>query len=106
MKDSTFVDGVEVAWRPGCPFCMRLRSALRLRGVTATELNIWTDPTSASRVRRATGGDETVPTVFIGSKALVNPSARQVVATIKRELPDRVDLHGRGGLFSRMRRQA
>ena len=101
MTTGHFVDGIEVAWRPGCPFCVKLRSALRVRGVNTTETNIYTDGDAAARVRAAAGGNETVPTVFIGSKALVNPSARQVIATAKAELPGRDDLYGRGSLLSR-----
>ncbi len=44
--------------------------------------NIWTDPAAAARVRSVAGGDETVPTVFVGDTALVNPS----VSEIKRAL--------------------
>lgn len=96
------VDGVEVAWRPGCPFCIKLRSSLRLRGVITTDVNIWADPAAAQRVRKANGGDETVPTVFIGTQTLINPSARQVIATMKHELPDRADLHQRLGVLGRL----
>ncbi|MDZ7883650.1 MAG: glutaredoxin domain-containing protein [Mycobacterium sp.] len=89
MNSSTFVDGIEVMWRPGCPFCMKLRGALRRRGIDTTEIDIWSEPEGAARVRAATGGDETVPTVFIGSRALVNPSVKQVVAAVESELPGR-----------------
>lgn len=85
-----FVHGVEVLWRPGCPFCMNLRRGLRRRGVVTTEIDIWEDPDAAARVRAVTGGDETVPTVFVGSRALVNPSVRDVVAAIEQEFPGRV----------------
>lgn len=34
-------------------------------------------------MRAASGGDETVPTVFVGERALVNPSVDQVVAAIR-----------------------
>ncbi|MGB2718703.1 MAG: glutaredoxin domain-containing protein [Rhodococcus sp. (in: high G+C Gram-positive bacteria)] len=91
MSSSTFVDGIEVMWRPGCPFCMRLRSGLSKRGIATTDIDIWTEPDAAARVRAATGGDETVPTVFIGGSALVNPSVKQVIAALESELPDRVD---------------
>ena len=37
----------------------------------------------------ATGGDETVPTVFVGTAALVNPSAREVIDTVKAEFGSR-----------------
>jgi glutaredoxin len=74
---------VEVMWRPGCPFCASLRRGLRRSGVASVEHNIWSSSDAATRVRGATGGDETVPTVFVGDRALVNPSARQVVEAIR-----------------------
>lgn len=90
MSSAGYVDGVEVLWRPGCPFCTNLRRGLRRRGVITTEVDIWKDAGAAARVRAVTGGDETVPTVFVGSRSLVNPSVRAVVAAIEREFPDRV----------------
>lgn len=84
-----YVDGVEVLWRPGCPFCTKLRRGLRRHGVITTEVDIWEDPRAAERVRAVAGGNETVPTVFVGNCALVNPSVRAVVAAIEREFPDR-----------------
>ncbi|MDJ0359596.1 glutaredoxin domain-containing protein [Rhodococcus sp. H29-C3] len=89
MSSSTFVDGIEVMWRPGCPFCTRLRSSLRRRGIATTDIDIWSVPGSAARVRAATGGDETVPTVFVGNRALVNPTVGQIVSAVESELPDR-----------------
>ncbi len=74
---------VEVMWRPGCPFCGSLRRGLRRAGVATVEQDIWSSTDAAARVRAATGGDETVPTVFVGDQALVNPSVRQVVAAIR-----------------------
>ncbi|AOW93960.1 NrdH-redoxin [Rhodococcus sp. WMMA185] len=110
MSSTQYVDGVEVMWRPACPFCMNLRRGLRRRAVSTTEVDIWKDPGAAERVRAATGGDETVPTVFVGNLALVNPSVKAVLAAIEREFPERVhDMVGeRGGgkpnLWSRMSR--
>ena len=34
---------IEVLWRPGCPFCMRLRRELTRSGVITTERDIWSD---------------------------------------------------------------
>jgi len=79
---------VEVMWRPGCPFCSSLRRGLSRAGVATIEHDIWSSADAAARVRGATGGDETVPTVFVGNRALVNPSVRQVVAAIKAADPD------------------
>lgn len=70
---------VEVYWRPGCPFCRMLLRPLRRSGLILREVNIWEDAAAAARVRSVAGGNETVPTVFIGEQALVNPSLRQVL---------------------------
>ena len=76
--------GVTVYWRPGCPYCSRLRRGLRQVGLPVTEANIWEDPVAASVVRAAAHGNETVPTVVIGLTALVNPSVWAVVDASKR----------------------
>lgn len=81
------VTAVEFYWRPGCPFCMALRLPLRRSGLPVREVNIWDDHQAAARVRAATGGNETVPTVFIGQQALVNPSFRQVQAAVREHAP-------------------
>ena len=52
-------------------------------GVPAEWVNIWDDQAAAARVRAITGGDETVPTVVVGGRAMVNPSAWQVVAAVR-----------------------
>lgn len=85
------ISAVEFYWRPGCPFCLALRMPLRRSGLPIREVNIWEDHQAASRVRAATGGDETVPTVFIGRHALVNPSFRQVRAAVREHAPHLVE---------------
>jgi glutaredoxin len=47
---------IEVLWRPGCPYCSRLRAGLRRAGISTVEHDIWSDPAAAARVRAATGG--------------------------------------------------
>jgi glutaredoxin len=59
--------GVLVYWRPGCPYCAMLRLGLRSARVPAEWVNIWEDRAAAARVRAITGGDETVPTVVVGT---------------------------------------
>ena len=76
---------IEVLWRPGCPFCSRLRRGLARAGIETVEHDIWADPEAAARVREVTGGDETIPTVLVGSRALVNPSVAGVVAAVRAE---------------------
>ncbi len=73
------VPDVTVYWRPGCPYCIRLRRGLRRSGLATREVDIWQDPAAAAFVRGHADGHETVPTVDIGGTVLVNPSARRVV---------------------------
>jgi glutaredoxin-like protein len=79
---------VTVYWRPGCPYCRRLRRDLRRVGLPAREINIWEDPAAAAAVRSVTGGNETVPTVMVADRALVNPAAFAVAAELSRAAPE------------------
>ena len=69
---------VVVYTRPGCPYCVALRAGLRCSRVAYREVNIWDDPDAAAFVRSVANGNETVPTVTIGTNAMVNPTARHV----------------------------
>jgi mycoredoxin len=80
-------DAVLVYWRPGCPYCAMLRLGFRAARLPAQEINIWEDRAAAAYVRAITGGNETVPTVIVGSQALVNPTARQVIAAARAGQP-------------------
>ncbi|HET6857337.1 MAG TPA: glutaredoxin domain-containing protein [Streptomyces sp.] len=80
-------DGVVVYWRPGCPFCMKLRLTLRLARLPRTEVNIWEDPEAAAYVRSVADGNETVPTVTVAGRAMVNPSMRQVRKAVREHAP-------------------
>jgi mycoredoxin len=91
-------------WRPGCPFCLRLRLGLRRKGMSFVAHNIWEDGRAAAFVRSVTGGDETVPTVTIGERALVNPTLGEVLDLLGREAPDLLAQAGRRGLLARLRR--
>ena len=70
---------VTLYWRPGCGFCMRLVSALDHAGLKYESRNIWDDPESAAFVRSVARGHETVPTVVVGTEALVNPPPQVVL---------------------------
>lgn len=74
---------VEFYWRPGCGFCAALRRPLSTSGFKVREVNIWEDPAAAARVREAANGNETVPTVFVGSTAMVNPTFAEVEAAVR-----------------------
>lgn len=75
-RDAAARDAPVVYWRPGCAFCIRLRATLRTRARRAIWVNIWRDPAAAARVRDVNGGNETVPTVFVGDVSHTNPDPR------------------------------
>lgn len=56
-----------IYWRPGCGFCARLRYELRSTEPPPIWVDIWSDPEAAEFVRSVNNGNETVPTVVIGS---------------------------------------
>lgn len=93
---------VVVYWRPGCGFCARLRRGLAKAGVPTREVDIWDDPDGAAVVRSAAGGNETVPTVAVGGRLLVNPRAAEVVA-LAEEAGVPVTPPEGGGLLDRLR---
>lgn len=74
-------------WRPGCWFCANLRRKLEDADVQFRAINIWEDAEAAASVRTVAGGNETVPTVFVGARAMVNPSANAVLKAIHAETP-------------------
>ena len=69
---------VVVYWRPGCPYCVRLRRGLHRAGVPTREVDIWSDADGAAFVRHHAEGNETVPTVDVAGTVLVNPPAHRV----------------------------
>lgn len=69
-----------VYWRPGCPFCMRLRASLGRRAKRLIWVDIWADPAGAASVRAVADGNETVPTVITRDTAMVNPQPEVVRA--------------------------
>ncbi|MCA2224727.1 glutaredoxin domain-containing protein [Nonomuraea aurantiaca] len=79
--------GVVLYWRPGCKYCMRLRTRLRFTRLRHAEVNIWRDPEAAAFVRSVADGNETVPTVTVAGKAIVNPSKQQLLEAVKIEVP-------------------
>lgn len=82
MEGSAAVDvsGVVVYWRPGCWFCHRLLRDLDAAGLDVELRNIWEDADAAAFVRSVARGNETVPTVTVGGRALVNPAPEEVLA--------------------------
>lgn len=83
-------DRIIVYWRPGCGFCAALMRGLERAGLVFERADIWQDEEAAAFVRSVAGGNQTVPTVRVGSVALVNPSAPDVLRTVAGELPERL----------------
>lgn len=74
-----------IYWRPGCPFCMRLRARMGVGRSSrlAHWVDIWADPEGAASVRAVTGGDETVPTVVFRGEGFVNPAPERVLEMVR-----------------------
>jgi glutaredoxin-like protein len=74
---------VDFYWRPGCGFCSQLHRQLTHYEIELTMHNIWEDGEAAAFVRGVTGGSETVPTVTVAGRSMVNPSAWQVLDALE-----------------------
>ena len=72
--DSTAV----VYYKPGCPFGIRLRTALALHHVPFTSVRLQDDAAGAAQVRAVNSGNEISPTVHVNGRWLTNPSWREV----------------------------
>jgi mycoredoxin len=83
---------ITVFWRPGCGFCSGLFRQFDQLNVPYDAVNIWDDPAGAAFVRSVDRGNETVPTVLVGSVALVNPSIREVLDAAVTHAPAAVPL--------------
>ncbi|MDN5893097.1 MAG: hypothetical protein L0H93_03640 [Nocardioides sp.] len=66
-------DGVAIYWRPGCTFCLALRTRIGKYADRAAWVNIWEDSEAAAYVREVNNGNETVPTVVIHGEPHTNP---------------------------------
>lgn len=82
IRDSDDDSPVVVFWRPGCIYCLRLRTALGAAGNKAEWVNIWQDDDGRAFVRQHNDGNETVPTVILADGVVTNPPP----ARVRREL--------------------
>jgi glutaredoxin-like protein len=80
-------DDIILYWRPGCPICRKLRIKLFLARLRYRKVNIWKDPDAAAFVRSVADGNETVPTVTVAGRALVNPGRQAVLAAVREHAP-------------------
>ncbi len=67
-----------VYFKPGCPFGIRLRTALTLHRVPHRSVRFRDDEDGAARVRDVNNGNEISPTVHIAGRWLANPGWREV----------------------------
>lgn len=77
---STTQEHAIVYYKPGCPFGIRLRAALRVRRVPHVAVRFRDDEAGAAQVRAVNDGNEISPTVRVGDTWLTNPRWHQVAA--------------------------
>ncbi|MBV7411293.1 hypothetical protein KRX56_00855 [Dermabacteraceae bacterium TAE3-ERU27] len=75
-------DHAIIFWRPGCPYCARLQTAIRGEKPHITWVNIWRDKDAAEFLRTLNDGNETVPTALVGEQVLVNPAFSDINRTL------------------------
>ena len=80
-------DAITFYWRPGCGFCMGLERGLGRLGLPLDKQNIWDDADAAATVRSIANGNETVPTVVVGSTIDGEPAVDEVLTAIRAEAP-------------------
>ncbi|WP_262380200.1 glutaredoxin domain-containing protein [Nonomuraea sp. PA05] len=83
-------DEVVMYWRPMCTFCMKLRFSLLFTSLRYRKVNIWKDPDAAAFVRSVANGFETVPTVTVAGRPMVNPSRRELLDAVRTFAPERL----------------
>jgi mycoredoxin len=83
-------DAVDVYWRPGCGYCHRLLRTLEQSEVVVRLHNIWEDDAARQFVRDHNRGNETVPTVAVGTDVVTNPPPRELVARLRVDHPSLV----------------
>ncbi len=88
LDDASAPSQIDLYWRPGCGFCSMLQRKLDKLGIDRVEHNIWDDPNDAAIVRQYADGNETVPTVVIGDRGFVNPSAEELIAYLAVNHPE------------------
>lgn len=57
---------VEIYTTPLCGYCLMAKRLLKKKGITFTEINVWTSPAERAVMVERAGGRRTVPQIFIG----------------------------------------
>lgn len=80
-------DEIVIYWRPDCVFCLDLLLRLKFTPLRYRKVDIRKDPGAKAFVRSVADGNETVPTVVVAGRALVNPSKRQLIEAVRTHAP-------------------
>ena len=78
---------IVIYWRPDCVFCRALLLRLKFTRLRYRKVDIRKDPDARAFVRSVADGNETVPTVVVAGRALVNPSKRQLIEAVRHHAP-------------------
>lgn len=78
---------LRVFWRPGCGYCYRLIEALDGASIAYQAHNIWEDETARAIVAGINRGNETVPTIVIGTRAATNPDPDALIEELRTSHP-------------------
>jgi glutaredoxin len=78
---------VVIYWRPDCAFCLALLLRLKFTRLRYRKVDIRKDPDARAFVRSVADGNETVPTVEVAGRPMVNPSKRQVIEAVQAHAP-------------------
>jgi mycoredoxin len=84
-------EDVVIYWRPDCAFCLDLLLRLKFTRLRYRKVDIRKDPGARAFVRSVADGNETVPTVVVAGRALVNPSKRQLIEVVRAHAPHALD---------------
>ena len=78
---------VVIYWRPDCVYCLDLLLRLKFTALRYRKVDIRKDPDARAFVRSVADGNETVPTVVVAGRAMVNPSKRQLIEAVQAHAP-------------------
>ncbi len=67
-----------IYYRPGCPFALKLRTALTLHRMRFSSVRFGDDEAVDVQVRSVNGGNQISPTVHVNGTWLTNPNWREV----------------------------
>ena len=61
---------IEIYTTPLCPYCWRAKRLLGAKGVTYTEIDLWSEPGRRPEMIERASGRTTVPQIFIDGRGI------------------------------------